>query len=415
MINFSSYLIPYLIILVATIFSVTIISLNLFDSESYLESQLQLSTSDSLLKYAVSSFQVIFVSNWGEVNENYQLMDRCIYYYGIHVALFFIGIAIIMKFVVENCMVACFIFIYNSLYWDLIKEDSSQIYLNFDKTTREKKNRIQRSIFSRNSTINKLSSHSAPQSPEMVFGKTKNISNFLYINRAIKHFKGKRGAPNVIRPQLIPSPIKKAESKILDDPELENISEYYHGDSPSPTIKTMRQDSPFKSSDQSYSHQDSIKEKPESYPNMPFEIEVLGVDQTSSPKASKSILDQRESNSFQGEIPPISRLAKDRGISKSFHLDKEFVFPHNKKRHGVGIENEETTAKEKSDQLFLPLDTEANNLVEPSPADQKPEQTAVPGSPVELAPATPTHRVKKNKILPRRNKGLRKMTTSRAD
>lgn len=346
-------------------------------------------------------------------------MDRCIYHYGIHVALFFLGVALVMKFVVENCMIACFIFIYNSLYWDLIKEDSSQIYLNFDKTTREKKKQIQRSIFSRGSTINQLrASQSSPNSPELVFGKTKNISNFLYINRAIKHFKKNRGGPTQLRSQTQPKTVIKQETKILADPELENISEYYHGESPSQTIRPQRQDSPFKNSVTSNDLQESVIDKPESKPNIPFEIEVLETSQTAQKQATLSSKD-RASNSFQGEIPQTMKPNVGRGVSKSFHLDKDYLFPpksglHSKKLT-TDLENEETTAKDGTGQLLIHLETEDNNLVEKKQNGPTNHQIDLAVTPVDESPMTPTNRSKKNKIFPRKARNFRKQTSSKLD
>jgi hypothetical protein len=343
-------------------------------------------------------------------------MDRCIYNYGLQAALFFLVIAIFMKFVLENCMIAIFIFIYNSLYWELIKEESSQIYLNFDKTSREKKFQMQRSIFSRGNSLTnpQTSNPSGATQTEIVFGKTKNISNFLYINRAIKHFKNKRGASTQLRPSMIKVPVRKAQSKILDDKDLENLSEYYHEGSNSPTI---RHDSPFKQPSLSISPQPSLREKDESKNNMPFEIEILETENKSPAQATNKLGINRQLSSFTGDGSSPPKLSKTNLLSKSFHFDTEYPYPskaaQNRHNQAIEIENEETTAKEKSDPLFLPLETEGNKLIE------EPKEEAVVDMPIDspageqdTEPANQGIRAKKNKILPAKHRTLMRTHTS---
>ena len=70
------------------------------------------------------------------------MMNRVTFYYGGHASLYFIGITVIIKYVLENCMLSIFVYIYSDLYWKYIKEDASQIYLTTNKTTKEKKDAI---------------------------------------------------------------------------------------------------------------------------------------------------------------------------------------------------------------------------------------------------------------------------------
>lgn len=67
-INFSSYLLPYLILVVTILVVVTIVALNIFDPEAYLESRLLNAPTDNLVKYGVSSLELVFVSGWSEVS-----------------------------------------------------------------------------------------------------------------------------------------------------------------------------------------------------------------------------------------------------------------------------------------------------------------------------------------------------------
>jgi hypothetical protein len=66
-INFSSYLGPYLILLIFIIVIVTIIAMDFFAANSYLDSPLFTSPADLLIKYAVSSLEIVLVSDWGKV------------------------------------------------------------------------------------------------------------------------------------------------------------------------------------------------------------------------------------------------------------------------------------------------------------------------------------------------------------
>lgn len=61
-------------------------------------------------------------------------------------AVYFVGLALISKFVIENCFISIFLFIYSENYWAYINEKPEIVMVNFEKLSRLKKRAVERSI-----------------------------------------------------------------------------------------------------------------------------------------------------------------------------------------------------------------------------------------------------------------------------
>lgn len=68
-VNFSSYLVPYILILVCLQLIITGLAINLFNEEAYLGLTTEKIDRDAYLRYSVTSFQLLFVSDWSVVGQ----------------------------------------------------------------------------------------------------------------------------------------------------------------------------------------------------------------------------------------------------------------------------------------------------------------------------------------------------------
>lgn len=74
-------------------------------------------------------------------------MYSCVHHYGGGVAVYFVGLALVSKFIIENCLISIFLFIYSENYWAYINERPEVVSINFEKLSHQKKRAIQKSIF----------------------------------------------------------------------------------------------------------------------------------------------------------------------------------------------------------------------------------------------------------------------------
>jgi hypothetical protein len=211
-ISFTAYILPYFFILLCLLFMITLISMNLFRKEIYVSPYL-LEKPDlhEYLAYFVTSMQVLLVSDWQKV------LNRCSYAYGSHTGLYFIFCTIILKYFLENLMLAFFVYIYSDVHSKYAKEDASRIFLTFEKTNVEKKKLLGHSIF-KNHILNlgNESSAAAPQQREKAIqepisnknspispnkssvrpipkpNNNSKITGVRYVSKALKFFKGAR-------------------------------------------------------------------------------------------------------------------------------------------------------------------------------------------------------------------------------
>ena len=249
-------------------------------------------------------------------------MDRCVHYYGLHASLFFVVVVVGIKYVLENCMIACFIFIYNSLYWELIKEDSSRIYLNFDKTTREKKTKVNNSIFGQKNQIQRnhtQNSDFSDSKAEAVFGKTKTISNFLYVNRAVRLFKGKGSiTQNLINSNVIQNdPYDQNTPKKIDIDDLENISEQFNDENITPPNDANKDVDVDKGLDFIIDLKNHKNEVDIDSPDLKRSKLAYKKRFTTNPKKITA--------SFRGDLLPDIKPSKTINMNNSFHIDSEYT------------------------------------------------------------------------------------------
>ena len=66
-INFSSYLIPYILTLACLQLVITSLAMNIFKQEAYIGQALQHASGDAYIRYSITSYQLLFVSDWSSV------------------------------------------------------------------------------------------------------------------------------------------------------------------------------------------------------------------------------------------------------------------------------------------------------------------------------------------------------------
>lgn len=144
-IMFLPYASPFLVIFTSYVLIVNLLALQAFNRKAY-TFPFHESSVDSYVLYLPTTIKLFFGNGWSST------MYGCAKEYGMAVSVYFIALAVVSKFVVENCFISIFVFIYSENYWQYIREDSSKIVLGFEKPAKKKRTFINKSIFLGNRT-----------------------------------------------------------------------------------------------------------------------------------------------------------------------------------------------------------------------------------------------------------------------
>lgn len=143
---FLPYASAFLVIFLCYCLPANLLALQAFNRKAYAY-PFHEAEADTYVLYFSVTMKLFFANSWSQVRSADQTMYSCIQQYGFGVSLYFLALALLSKFVLENCFISIFIFIYSENYWQYIKEDSTKIVLEFEKSSYEKRTYVSRSIF----------------------------------------------------------------------------------------------------------------------------------------------------------------------------------------------------------------------------------------------------------------------------
>jgi hypothetical protein len=135
--NFVEYLVPYLLISLSTLHTLTLINSNIFNRDAYISDELTTFPCDDYFAYLLTTLKIIFGADWVPVMQQSSLV------YGPGVSIYFMLIVTWCKDILDNMLLAYFIFLYSDVYWQYSKQEATHIPLTFDRTIREKKEIVQ--------------------------------------------------------------------------------------------------------------------------------------------------------------------------------------------------------------------------------------------------------------------------------
>ncbi len=369
-ITFSSYIVPYLLILLVLLLMITILSLEIFSRESYINPLLgREQINNDFLSHMITSLELLFVADWSK------LMNRCSFYHGSGSSIFFITQAFVYKYFLENCLISYFIFFYSNHYWQYIKEDSAKIYLTFEKTAAEKK-QIIKNHFINHDSLKKLEKDEI--NPFQI--NAPKIANFLMINKAKRAFT---------------SNLRKIKSS--DAGRGEELS---RGDSipdsvfnESPLGNYSRQVSPIKRTEKAF---DTPPATPKPSPEEPLSTSVQETSPIHLIRVSEARLERSESD-HQPSSNSISSQNHNK-LKESFRKVgdlKNNSFPLKPIRQPITVSAREIL-EENIPTSERNLETEANEPLNGTNPTLKPEASTINKPDLN----SPDFRRKKNKILP---------------
>ena len=246
---------------------------------------------------------------------------------------------IVVRYVVDNCFFAIFIYIYSDLYWQYIKEPSDKIILAFEKNTIQKKKFVARSGFDISPYLKKKKTVSIDYTPEVHFSdsptylrkptesKSKEAEALIQLSSALKLLKtvrDRKKRPGMLPPSIIRSSFTRGMKDSVDD-------------SPSKA-------SPFSIDEEILRKSSLIGDKPEKSTNLLKLIAAGDQEQYSNQSSLKAIEEATEN--------PVKNAAPTKhGKSKFFDLlpqvDKRFnlVVPIGSKDKAQGSSGEQPASK----------------------------------------------------------------------